>query len=83
MLTARGATIVFILSVFSTIIPLMLFNTGVQYIPLGRAYTLSLSEPLTASMLAVFLLGERMSLTTALGAACIFFSIYFLTRRVE
>ncbi|MDL2297641.1 DMT family transporter [Synergistaceae bacterium OttesenSCG-928-D05] len=80
MFTVRGAMVVLILSIVSTMIPMMLFNKSVQHIALGSAYTLSLTEPLTASMLAVFLLGERLTFVSASGAALIFLSIYFLMR---
>jgi len=59
----------------------MFFAAGVQKISLGRAYTLSLSEPLTASLLAVFILREKMAPVSVAGAALIFFSIYILSKR--
>lgn len=79
MASPHGISIVLVLSVVATILPMYFFAAGVQKIAFGRAYTLSLTEPLTASLLAVFLLGEKMSLISVLGAFLIFFSIYILS----
>lgn len=78
--SSHGLAIVLVLAAVSTIMPLMLFAVGVQKVPLGSAYTLSMTEPLTASLLAVFLLHERMPATSVFGALLMFFSIYVLTR---
>lgn len=83
IVSLRGLSIVLILAVVSTILPLILFAIGVQKVPLGSAYTLSMTEPLTASLLAVFLLREQMPLTSIFGAALMFFSIYVLTRQAK
>jgi DME family drug/metabolite transporter len=83
MFSAHGLGIVLVLCVVSTILPMALFTRAVQFVPLGRAYTLSLTEPLTASTLAVFVLGEKISLTSAIGAALILFSVCMLTSGVQ
>lgn len=77
----HGLSIVLVISIVASILPLMLFTAGVQKIPLGRAYTLSLTEPLTASLLAVIVLNEQMSALSAAGAALVFVSIYILSRK--
>lgn len=78
MISLRGMSVVLVLCIVATILPLILFARGVRRVPLGSAYTLSMTEPLTASLLAVFLLGERMPPVSILGAALVMFSIYAL-----
>lgn len=82
-ITPRGAVIVSVLVLAATILPMTLFATGVQKIPFSRAYTLSMAEPLTASLLAVFVLREQMSFLFIVGAVMVFFSIYLLSRSSE
>jgi DME family drug/metabolite transporter len=79
MFSVHGLGIVLALCVVSTILPYALFIRAVQFVPLGMAYTLSLTEPLTASTLAVFVLGEKISITSAIGIALILFSVCVLT----
>lgn len=74
----RGISCVLTLSFFSTILPFLLFTKGLGKITLGKAYTLSLSEPLTACSLSTILLGERLSSFGMLGAALIFSGIIIL-----
>lgn len=80
MISLRGASVVLVLCLAATILPLILFARGVRRVPLGSAYTLSMTEPLTASLLAVFLLGERMPPVSVLGATLMLFGIYVLAK---
>lgn len=83
MLSARGVLVILVLCVVSTIFPLVLFARGVRRVPLGNAYTLSMTEPLTAFLLAVFLLNERVPPVSVLGGALVLFSIYMLASGSE
>ncbi|NLD06086.1 MAG: EamA family transporter [Synergistaceae bacterium] len=74
----RGMICVIILSVFTTILPLSLFTKGIEKITLGKAYTLSLSEPMTAWLLSTLLLGERLSLIGSAGVLILFSGIVTL-----
>ena len=74
----RGILCVFILSVFTTILPFSFFTKGICKITLGKAYTLSLSEPLTACFLSTFLLGERLSSLGLIGIIVLFSGIITL-----
>lgn len=74
----RGMICVIILSVFTTILPFSLFTKGIEKITLGKAYTLSLSEPMTAWLLSALLLGERLSLIGSLGVLILFSGIITL-----
>jgi DME family drug/metabolite transporter len=46
----------------------LLFGRGLSRIPVAVAATMSLAEPLTASLLGAFLLGDRLSATQWTGA---------------
>lgn len=78
MLEPRGALCMALLTFLSTIIPYTLFTIGIQNIELGTAYTLSLSEPLTAWLLSTVLLGERLSWIASLGVGILFCGILLL-----
>ena len=60
------------------ILPFSLFTKGIEKITLGKAYTLSLSEPMTAWLLSALLLGERLSLIGSLGVLILFSGIITL-----
>lgn len=80
LFTAHGAAIVMALVLFSTITPYLLFSKGLELVSMGTAYTLSLTEPLTACLLAVFLLGEKMSLASIAGACLVLGAVFMLAR---
>jgi DME family drug/metabolite transporter len=69
--TGRGAAVVLALSVLSSAIPFLLFNKGLMEVGLARAYTLSLSEPITACLLSAFLLGQKLAPIAVAGVAVI------------
>lgn len=74
-----GIFCVFMLSVVSTILPSVLFAKGILNLTLGKAYTLSLSEPLTAWFLSAVFLGERLSPAGFLGVSLLLLGIIILT----
>ena len=74
----RGMICIFFLSVLTTILPFSLFAKGIGKITLGKAYTLSLSEPMTAWMLSALLLGEKLSLSGSIGVFILFSGIIIL-----
>jgi len=74
----RGMICIFFLSVLTTILPFSLFAKGIGKITLGKAYTLSLSEPMTAWVLSTFLLGEKLSLLGSAGVFILFSGIIAL-----
>lgn len=83
MLSLRGIGVILALVIAATILPMALFSISVHKIPFSRAYTLSLTEPLTASLLAVCFLGEKVTLSWMLGAVLLFSSICLLTRSLR
>ncbi len=68
MAQPRGLIVILHLGVFSTAAAYALFSRGLMTTPAAAAVTLSLAEPLTAGLLGVFLLGERLSLQAIVGA---------------
>ena len=74
----RGMICIFFLSVLTTILPFSLFAKGIGKITLGKAYTLSLSEPMTAWMLSALVLGEKLSLIGSIGVFILFSGIIIL-----
>lgn len=78
MASPRGAFCITMLTIFSTILPYTLFTIGIAKISLGTAYTLGLSEPLTAWFLSAVLLGESLSVIGLTGVAMLFGGILLL-----
>jgi DME family drug/metabolite transporter len=56
-----------------------LFGYGLQRVRIATAATLTLAEPLTAAMLGVFLLGERLNLPAWLGVGMVFAGLAILS----
>jgi DME family drug/metabolite transporter len=71
------------LGLVTTALAYTLFGRGLQHVPLAAAVTLSLAEPLTAGLLGVVVLGERLVPVSVLGIALIFsgLGVLTLTRR--
>jgi DME family drug/metabolite transporter len=58
-----------------------LFARGLSQVPVATAATLTLAEPLTAGMLGVFLLGERLTFVAGLGILLIFTGLALVSLR--
>lgn len=69
--TRRGLGAALHLGVIATALSYVLYATGLRGTPVAHAVTLTLAEPLTAGLLGIALLGERLSLQSALGMALI------------
>jgi DME family drug/metabolite transporter len=65
----RGVLVSLYLGIVSTVFPYLLFTRGLSTVTASTAATLNLAEPLTAAILGVFLLQEKLSLTTLTGMA--------------
>jgi drug/metabolite transporter, DME family len=68
---ARGWLLMLHLGVLATGLAYWLFVRGLEYIPVSSAVTLSLAEPMTAAVLGVAVVGERLSGTAWCGLALI------------
>ncbi|HSE92494.1 MAG TPA: EamA family transporter, partial [Methylomirabilota bacterium] len=58
-----------------------LYAAGLRMVPASVAGVVTLLEPLTATLLAVLVFGERLGLTGAIGAALLLSAIALLSRR--
>ena len=76
-----GALVVSHLSLMATALPYVLFALGITMIKISTAYTLTLSEPLTASCLGIFLLGEDVTGPVLAGIMLIFTGLLILSIR--
>ena len=63
----RGALVALELGVVATAAAYVLFGRGLSVLPVSRAATLSLAEPLVAGLLGVAVLGERLSIAALAG----------------
>lgn len=66
------------LGIFATALSYYLFSKGLEIIPVSSAVTLSLAEPLTAAILGVVIVGERLSFISSCGLALIMSGILVL-----
>lgn len=74
----RGAVVSLHLGLIATGAAYLLFAGGLRYVPSSTAVTLSLAEPLTASLLGVFLVGELLDMTSWAGIALLIVGIGLL-----
>lgn len=75
----RGALVALHLGVVTTAVAYFLFGLGLRRIPVAIAATLSLGEPLTAALLGVLLLDERLSSPQWTGAILLLAGLALLT----
>jgi DME family drug/metabolite transporter len=75
----RGLAVVLHLGLIATAAAYTLFARGLMAIPVATAVTLSLAEPLTAGILGVVVLGERLLLVTMLGIGLVFSGLALLS----
>jgi drug/metabolite transporter, DME family len=67
------------LGLLATALAYTLFGQGLLLTPVATAVSLSLAEPLTAAILGVTLLGERLTLPAGFGIALIFSGLVILS----
>lgn len=76
--SVRGAAISLHLGIVATGIAYFLFAKGLSRVSSSTAVTLSLAEPLTAALLGVFVVGERLSVISWLGISFLLLGIGLL-----
>lgn len=81
LLTGRGISVVLYLGIATTSVAYILFSAGLKRIPSSSAVTLSLAEPLTAAILSVIVVGERLNATSWMGVVLLLGGILVLTLR--
>ncbi len=77
----QGLLVALHLGVITTAVSYILFARGLLTVGVATAVTLSLAEPLTAATLGIFLLGETITLTTAIGMGLIFAGLALLSMK--
>jgi DME family drug/metabolite transporter len=77
--SARGLAVAAHLGLIATSLSYFLFARGLARVPVAAAATLSLAEPLTAALLGVLVLQERLSPISLLGGALVLGSLALLT----
>ena len=75
----RGLGVVLHLGLVATAAAYTLFARGLMAVPVATAVTLSLAEPLTAGTPGVVVLGEQLTLVTALGMGLVFSGLALLS----
>lgn len=72
-----------IFSLFSGVIPNLLFYSGIKTVDASIAGILLLIEPISASLLAAFLFDQPLGLKMLIGGALILFSNYFVINEAK
>lgn len=79
LLQWNGIGVALHLGIFTTAFAYLLFSRGLLGVSAATAVTLSLAEPLTASILGVMIVGEKLTLFSWLGISFIFFGLALLS----
>jgi len=78
LLAGNGLLAALHLGLVATALAYILFTRGLQLVPVASAVTLSLAEPLTAAVLGIFLLKERLAWPGILGICLILAGLVLL-----
>ena len=78
VLNPRGMAVAINLGITTVVIAYTLFAQGLSLLPVSEATTLTLAEPLTASILGIFFLRETLTPKTMLGIFFIFIGLLTL-----
>jgi DME family drug/metabolite transporter len=78
VVTPVGTGVVLYLGLIATGLSYALFGRGLRLVGIAETATLSLAEPLTAAMLGIFLLAERLSVLASAGALLLFVALVVL-----
>ena len=66
------------LGILATALSYLFFVEGLRTVPVSSAVTLALTEPLTAGILGVVVLGEKLSLNSTIGLLLVFSGVVLL-----
>ncbi len=78
VLEPRGAAVALYLGLATNTIPYLLFGVGLVMVPVATAATLTMGEPLVATMLGVVWLGERLTMLQWGGVVLLFLGLVVL-----
>jgi len=73
--------IILALGLISSALPYWLFTTGARRISASHAFLYGLSEPVTASLLGMIVLGERLTVLGLIGYAAVVFGLLLFSYR--
>lgn len=76
---ADGLPVLLYLGAISGALAYFFFNSGLRHVHVATAGTLTMGEPMTAGLLGVFVLGERLGPTGWLGIALLISGLLLLT----
>lgn len=79
ILSVQGMTVSLYIGVIATGAAYLLFTTGLAKVPASTAVTLSLAEPLTASLLGTVLVRESLPLVSWAGIALLLLGIFYIS----
>jgi DME family drug/metabolite transporter len=83
VLQPRGLAVTLHLGLFTAALAYFLFARGLRLVPVSTAATLTLAEPLTAGILGVAILGERLTPSAAAGIGLVFLGLVILSGNLE
>lgn len=75
----KGFLLISYLGIFTTALAYFFFGRGLKSVKINDVSTLSLAEPLTATFLGMFLIGESLSILTFIGMFLIFSSLIIIS----
>ncbi|ENH95835.1 hypothetical protein J416_14021 [Gracilibacillus halophilus YIM-C55.5] len=81
LLQINGWLVALHLGVVATALAYLLFSFGLVGAPASTAVTLSLAEPLTASVLSIIIVKETLTVQIWIGLFCMFIALLFLSIR--
>jgi DME family drug/metabolite transporter len=79
----RGLAVALHLGLVATAVAYTLFARGLRVVPVATAVSLSLAEPLTAGLLGMVVLGERLTMVAVLGAGLMLAGLVTLATGTE
>ena len=79
ILSVQGSAVSLYIGVIATGAAYLLFTTGLAKVPASTAVTLSLAEPLTASLLGTVLVKESLPLVSWVGIALLLLGIFYIS----
>lgn len=83
LVNPRGLGVALHLGVLATAVAYALYVRGLMRVRAETAVTLALAEPLTASLLGIFLLGEQLTLPGYIGIGLLFSGLAILTQTAK
>ena len=79
----RGLAVSLHLGLIATAASYMLYSRGLTAVPVATATTLALGEPLTAGLLGILLIGERLGPQSFIGIALLFLGLALLSLNLK